>query len=77
MARAVELSPTGAARTWKLQICDDNAELIRGARQGGDGRPAVIGRGDLVALGAAEFGKQFPGLDLVIYNEHFIFGRVQ
>lgn len=61
-----------AIRTWKLQICDDNAELISG-----DGPAAVIGRGDLVALGAAEFGKQFPGLDLVIYNEHFNFGRVQ
>jgi hypothetical protein len=28
-------------------------------------------------LCATELRKQFPGLDFVIYNEHFDFGRVQ
>jgi len=37
---------------------------------------ACVGELDSVVI-RADLGNQFPGLDVVIYNEHFSFGRVQ
>ena len=48
----------------------DDSALRGNSGQRGDGRPAVIGRRPLIPLGPAELQKEFPGLDLVIYNEH-------
>jgi hypothetical protein len=57
-----------------VQIGDNHRELRRISCNRRDGRPPVVGGGDLEALAAAEFGKQFPRTDDVVYNERFLLG---